>query len=173
MRCEKDTIVIRSATQADASILASWWSDGKIMAHAGFPNGLTVDVKDLEQRLFKQQNDLHKQVLVIEYNDTLVGEMNFKETEFKDFSVGIKICDFSYHRCGIGTKAMQLLMDYLIEDLGANRIHLDTNLKNIPAQKLYESLGFKKYNTIKDHWKDQLGQWNSAVFYEYSKTNMS
>ena len=40
MRIQKDNIVIRSATVDDAIQLNKWWNDGRIMEHAGFPNGL-------------------------------------------------------------------------------------------------------------------------------------
>ena len=33
-------LTIRNATVDDAAILADWWNDGTIMAHAGFPDGL-------------------------------------------------------------------------------------------------------------------------------------
>lgn len=32
-------LTIRNATVEDAVLLSAWWNDGKIMAHAGFPNG--------------------------------------------------------------------------------------------------------------------------------------
>jgi hypothetical protein len=40
MRIETGNIVIRSATVADAKQLNSWWNDGRVMEHTGFPNGL-------------------------------------------------------------------------------------------------------------------------------------
>ena len=34
-----DGLTIRNAEAADAKQLCAWWNDGKIMAHAGLPNG--------------------------------------------------------------------------------------------------------------------------------------
>ena len=34
-----DNLTLRNATVKDADLLSAWWNDGKIMAHAGFPNG--------------------------------------------------------------------------------------------------------------------------------------
>ncbi|WP_279306871.1 hypothetical protein [Paenibacillus pseudetheri] len=39
MYIENGNLVIRNATANDVPLLYSWWNDGKIMAHAGFPNG--------------------------------------------------------------------------------------------------------------------------------------
>ncbi len=33
-------IIIRNAMPEDATLLANWWNDGIVMAHAGFPKGL-------------------------------------------------------------------------------------------------------------------------------------
>ena len=32
-------LTIRSAVAEDAPLLAKWWNDGAVMAHAGFPDG--------------------------------------------------------------------------------------------------------------------------------------
>lgn len=34
-----ENLAIRITTREDAALLCKWWSDGKVMAHAGFPNG--------------------------------------------------------------------------------------------------------------------------------------
>lgn len=45
MFLEKDSLIIRSATLEDAKYLLKWWNDGKVMEHAGFPNGLGISKK--------------------------------------------------------------------------------------------------------------------------------
>ena len=47
MYLKQDNLVIRAATSEDAECLCKWWSDGAVMAHAGFPNGLKTDVDKL------------------------------------------------------------------------------------------------------------------------------
>lgn len=39
MRLQYKNLTIRNAAVEDADLLALWWNDGKIMAHAGFPKG--------------------------------------------------------------------------------------------------------------------------------------
>ena len=48
MFIEKDNLIIRNATIQDATFLATWWNDGKIMAHTGFPNGTGQTSVDYE-----------------------------------------------------------------------------------------------------------------------------
>jgi len=40
MNIQSEKIRIRNATADDAQVLSKWWNNGKIMAHAGFPNDL-------------------------------------------------------------------------------------------------------------------------------------
>ena len=40
MKIQFENLTIRQAEVADANQLATWWNDGAVMAHAGFPNGL-------------------------------------------------------------------------------------------------------------------------------------
>ncbi len=48
----------------------------------------------------------------------------------------------------------------------AKRIILDTNLSNVGAQRFYKRLGFKQTKVLKDCWTDQLGNLQSAMFFE-------
>ena len=40
MQIQYKELTIRTATINDAEQLCTWWNDGSVMAHAGFPNGL-------------------------------------------------------------------------------------------------------------------------------------
>lgn len=46
---KKDNLRIRSATLKDVSILNSWWNDGSVMAHAGYPNGLNQSMEQTKE----------------------------------------------------------------------------------------------------------------------------
>ena len=65
MRIQKDNIVIRSATIDDAIQLNKWWNDGKVMEHAGFPNGLGESLEDTIENI-KSRNDELRQLCIIE-----------------------------------------------------------------------------------------------------------
>ena len=67
---------IRNAEKKDCEQLARWWNDGKVMAHAGFPNGLGTSVAEIEKQI-ANDSDKTKRRLVIEYKEKLIGEMSF------------------------------------------------------------------------------------------------
>lgn len=45
MKLEYDNIIIREAISEDAEQLRTWWNDGTVMEHAGFPNGLGITLE--------------------------------------------------------------------------------------------------------------------------------
>lgn len=170
MYLKNDDLTIRNAMISDAQILCDWWSDGKVMAHAGFPNGIHTDLNKLIDNI-KNQNDTAR-TLIIEINSNRVGEMGYRIKE--DVSeIGIKICDFSYQEKSYGTKALEMLIVYLFNEMKINKIVLDTNLSNKRAQHVYEKIGFKKVNVRLNSWKDQLGVLQSSVDYELKKEHFA
>lgn len=166
MYLKKDNLVVRSANENDAEILCKWWSDGKVMAHAGFPNGIQTNIDELIDRLIKETDNARR--LIIEIDSNRIGEMSYVIQD-NVAEIGIKICDFTYQEKGYGRKAMEMLIGYLFDDMKISNIVLDTNLKNTRAQYVYERLGFKKKNIEIDSWKDQLGVLQSTIYYELKK----
>ena len=68
-------ICIRNATTNDCKQLADWWNDGKVMAHAGFPNGIGTTPEEIEHQL-SDEDDYKGRTLIIEHNSIPIGEMN-------------------------------------------------------------------------------------------------
>lgn len=158
-------LVIRNATVDDAEQLATWWNDGTIMAHAGFPNGTGQKAKDIADSLENDSDDFHRR-LIIEVSQVPVGEMNYRNKGEGTAEIGIKICDFSLHDRGPGKILLSMLISSLFNEMGYNKIILDTNMNNKRAQHVYEELGFRKLCIRENSWKNQLGELQSSIDYE-------
>lgn len=175
MKIEKADLVIRSAVTEDAHILTSWWNNGEIMAHAGFPKGLGQTVERTLQQIGKNQWGL-SQLCLIEIDALPVGEMNYRILEHSA-EIGIKICDAAYQNKGYGSRLLCMLIDFLFLDEALNqaasidRILLDTDLQNTRAQHVYEKIGFRKKSVNRNAWQDQLGVWQTSVDYEMSRAD--
>lgn len=163
-----NNLTIRNATSNDASILCKWWNDGKVMAHAGFPNGLGTSEEIIIQQLSGDTDESHRR-LIIEVDGAPTGEMNYRNKGNGIAEIGIKICDFSKQEKGHGKKLLSMLINTLFKDLGYKKIILDTNLNNLRAQHVYEKLGFQKIRVNVDVWKNQLGELQSSIDYELEK----
>lgn len=157
-------LTIRNAVVEDADLLSSWWNDGKIMAHAGFPYGTGETACEIAERL-KMDTDKNRR-LIIELDKRPVGEMSYSTKNEDTAEIGIKICDFSEHDKGYGKILLSMLIFSLFNDMGYKKIVLDTNVNNKRAQHVYEELGFKKLRVRENSWKNQMGELQSSIDYE-------
>ena len=163
MELQHGNILLRDATKADAKQLAEWWNDGAVMAHAGFPNGLGTTEEEVAE-------DIGAGALIIEEAGKPIGEANYRIVDDKVAKIGIKICVFDCQNRGIGKIVLSMLIRYLFDN-GFDKIVLDTNMKNKRAQRVYESLGFRKVRVNIDSWTDQVGKLQSSVDYELLETD--
>ena len=163
MKVQYKHLTIRDAVAADAAQLAAWWNDGALMAHAGFPNGLGTTVEKVIAGLGNGR-------LVLEENERLIGEACYRKVGEGIAEIGIKICETDCQNRGLGRIILSMLISWLFAQ-GFEKIVLDTNLTNLRAQHVYESLGFRKLRINYDSWTDQLGNKQSAVDYELTEGN--
>lgn len=157
-------LTIRNATVEDAELLSSWWNDGKIMAHAGFPNGTGETAHEIAEKLGKDTDEDRR--LIIELDNRPIGEMGYGREREDTAEIGIKICDFAEQDKGYGKILLSMLIFSLFNDMGYKRIILDTNVNNKRAQHVYEELGFTKVRVRENSWKNQLGELQSFIDYE-------
>lgn len=165
MLLKHKNLTIRNATTDDAKLLASWWNDGKIMEHAGFPNGTGQTAQSIAESLKNDTDNTHRR-LIIEIDDTAAGEMVYRNKGSGVAEIGIKICDFSKQNKGNGKILLSMLINSLYNDLEYKKIILDTNLENKRAQHVYEQLGFVKLRINENSWTNQIGEIQSSIDYE-------
>lgn len=179
MRLEQGKLCIKNAEKEDCRQLVSWWNDGAVMAHAGFPNGLGTNEEKVQKQIAADSDDTRRR-LIIWYDGNRIGEMSYanlgdslEETgedtiENRTADIGIKICNPTFQEKGLGKIVLSMLIRELFSR-GYTKIVLDTNLKNKRAQHVYERLGFQKVNIRMDAWIDQVGEKQSVVDYELTK----
>jgi len=163
-----ENLMIRNVEDTDAKQLCTWWNDGKIMAHAGFFNGLGCTPEEISRDISTDTDRTHRRH-IIELDGKPIGEMNYRR-KGNAAELGIKICDFSEQEKGYGTKLLTAFIDALFRYYDFESMILDTNLKNERAQYVYEKkLGFRFVGIEKDAWRDPLGELNTMVNFRMSK----
>lgn len=162
-----NNITIRNATAEDAALLAGWWNDGSVMAHAGFPNGLGTTAEKVARGLENDSDDTRRR-LILELEGQPIGELCTENHGGGICKIDIKICESQHQERGIGRIALSMLISHLFAR-GYTKIILDTNLKNTRAQHVYEKLGFRKLRVNDSSWQNQLGEWESSVDYELTE----
>jgi RimJ/RimL family protein N-acetyltransferase len=155
MELKQDNLLIRYATINDAKILCNWWNDGKIMAHAGFPDGINTTEEKIMKQISEETDDTTRR-WIIEINNEPAGEMNYRNKGDNTAEIGIKICDFNKQEKGYGTKLLKMFIKYLFKRF--KKIILDTKIDNKRAQHVYEKIGFKR-----------TGMDETAIYYELMK----
>ena len=157
MKLRRENLLIRYATKNDLKILCDWWNDGKIMAHAGFPNGINTSIEKVEEQI-SQETDETTRRFIIEIDNEPSGEMNYRNKGNYIVEIGIKICNINNQEKGYGTKLLKIFINFLFVKLNYNKIILDTKLNNKRAQHVYEKIGFKQTRSDKN-----------AIYYELLK----
>ena len=175
MRIEKDNIVIRSASIDDAVQLNKWWNDGKVMEHAGFPNGIGQSLEETLTSIRDWEGKL-SQLCIIEIDGKPIGELSYRIKYDNAAYPGWKICDFNYQNQGYGPKIIMMLFEFIFTDKAINskfqmeKIIWDTMIENERAQYVYKNkIGARKVGIRKDSWKDQTGRLRTSVDFEISK----
>ena len=167
MNLTTGSLTIRNALPSDAEQLCLWWNDGKVMAHAGYPNGINTTPEEIRNSLEKDSDESHRRH-VIELEGKPIGEMNYRNKGNKTAEIGIKICDFTMQEKGLGTVLLTIFIDALFVYFGYVKIILDTNLENKRAQHVYEKkLGFNAIS--RNSWKDGMGKQQFSIDYELTK----
>lgn len=72
MNIKNKDITIRNAEKTDCEQLAIWWNDGKVMAHAGFPNGLGTTADEIRNQISSDMDET-KRRLIIDYKGSSIG----------------------------------------------------------------------------------------------------
>ena len=164
MYLHQNELTIRDALPADTPLLCRWWNDGKVMEHAGFPQGLGTSIEKITQQLLEPNNRTH--LLIIESEGLPIGEMNWRREESDHAEIGIKICESNRQEKGFGSRLIAMLCRDLFANRGIARITLDTMLENQRSQHVYEKLGFVKTGVRENCWRDQTGRLRTAVDYQ-------
>lgn len=163
-------LVLAPAKLEDASRFYDWWNNGRVMAHAGFPKGLGLSMREVEEALLRFERNPGQQLYSIVYQSVPIGECHYRDLEPGSAEIGLKICQERYQNRGLGRQVLSLLIGYLFER-GTVKILVDTNQTNASARHLYGLLGFRQVGISENAWIDQVGQWQSTVHYELTKTD--
>jgi RimJ/RimL family protein N-acetyltransferase len=174
MLIRKGDFAIREATIEDAKQLNIWWNDGRVMAHAGFPNGLKQEISKTID-LIDYYNKSTSYLFVLVKDEISIGEMSARVNKEDGFvEVGIKICDFAYQDKGYGKNYMSMLLDFIFtnKDLEAiDMIKLDTSVSNLRARHFYEKMGFTCLGVNSKPWFNQLGEEQFSVDFVMTREN--
>lgn len=160
---QQKNLAVRRAVPKDAPLLAAWWNDGRLMAHAGFPNGTGQTAAQVEEEL-RSDAGRRRCRLILEKDQMPVGEMICFATEEKGtVGIGIKI-GVEHQNQGMGKRYLSLVLAALFAG-GCQKVILDTDIENRRAQHVYEALGFRRRTVCPDAFRDPSGRLHTTIVY--------
>lgn len=122
--------------------------------HGGYVLRMLGELYDTQAKLFKQGSGIRLMNPIANISDHIVDIITFNgercgiilSAPSCCFEESCSICDVileeGYRRKGIARKALTMVISKAIAD-GAKRMTLNVHCDNLPALRLYESMGFK------------------------------
>ena len=141
--CETPRLVIRLATRKDATLVHSLWTDPRVMANVGFPNGLPVTVEQLRENIARRGKSAFQQLLIVELKGSgqPVGQCLMSLPDENGISTtDIKLLpEFWGNHYGVEVK--RALVSYLFEHTFCVAVEATPNVGNTASIKMQEAVG--------------------------------
>lgn len=101
---------------------------------------------------FRNKNNQIRMDCVIEYEGLPVGLIGLlaMDRANKKVEIYLSMGETQYKGKGIATKAVRILTKYAFETLKMHKVYFNTDGKNIPAQRLFEKLGYQREGVFRD-----------------------
>lgn len=151
------SITIRETKEKDLNHLKQLWNDGDVMYYVGFPQGLGTDDWQMSrwyERL--QAKEQTKHYCVYEKDLGFVGETYFSWEDCQDPAIiDIKLLAKARGK-KIAFRALSFCLDQLFRLTKSQVACVDPDSENIPAIKLYQSLGFQEKHRFVDDNREHV-----------------
>jgi aminoglycoside 6'-N-acetyltransferase len=120
---------------------------------------------DLAATVADELADAEDHSLVIEYDDRIVGAIQWSAEEEPDYRhAGIDIyLDAAVHGRGLGTDAVRTLARYLIVEHGHHRLTIDPAADNTAAIRCYTKVGFRPVGVMRRYERGPDGAWHDGL----------
>jgi len=168
---------IESQDNGDIEHIYQWLNDARILKYFG---GRDTRYSRTDLRELFRENVYEAPVMIL-YKKKTIGFINlFQFTDSQKqrhglakhsgriFAVDIVIGDVAYQNRGIGRQALMMILGFIFEELGADKVVLDTYPWHTQALRCYESCGFTITRTLDKH-EQYEGQLVANVFMEIDK----
>ncbi len=158
-----NTVCIRKFQRKDIPNKVRWINDEENNKYLHYDLPLEINKTEAWYDSIKSKTDRYD--AVIECNGDPVGIIGLLSIEDGKAEYYITIGEKEFKGKGIALEASRELLNYAKEQLGLDQVYLYTEVDNIPAQKLFEKLGFCKQGVEKNSAYNR-GKLVDRYFYE-------
>jgi RimJ/RimL family protein N-acetyltransferase/ubiquinone/menaquinone biosynthesis C-methylase UbiE len=140
---ETPRLIVREAQAHDAGLYVRLWTDARVMAHAGFPQGLRVSEDDLRKRIEHQPADVFDRLLVVVRREdgAVLGECELHKPDENGIAeTDVKLLpEFWGNKYGVEVK--NGLLDYLFTHTDCKAVQATPDVGNNASIKMQEATG--------------------------------
>jgi RimJ/RimL family protein N-acetyltransferase len=137
---EGKSVNLRKASIDDVSLIVKWWADQQYM---GDYQEIVVLSKEETEKIMLH----HTIFFIIEKNQAAVGHIN-DWMRGRTIEIGFALVPNERAK-GLGTEAIQMMLDHLFITKDSARIQVSTDVRNIASQRALEKAGFRREGTMR------------------------
>ncbi len=171
-------LAVRKLTDTDKGLLYKWLNDPAVLEfYEGRDRPQTMD--DIEKNFYR---DFEETPCIVEYDGVAIGYSQFYPIsidERREYGYGGSretiygmdqfIGEPERWNKGIGTLLVKSVAEYLAKELGADRVVMDPQSRNVRAIACYEKCGFKKTRILREHEMHE-GEMRDCQIVEWTRT---
>jgi len=153
---EGKSIILKALSEDDVTNSGwyGWFNDAettKFMQQRYFPNTLPAQLHFYKESILAAQNKIQLGILP-KKEKQIIGVISLNDIDFvnRKAELAIVIGEKKFRGKGIGTEAMELLLNHAFKKLGLNRIWLGVPAEHKGAIRSYEKVGFAVEGVLKE-----------------------
>ena len=134
---------VRPADTAAAAWIRALWSDPRVTAFVGFPQGIPTSTREIEAQIERNLGRPLKRLLIAERvtDDLPIGQVKLGEPDSEGVSEpDIKLLP-SFWRLGYGRELWGAMIDHLFRTTECKTVQGTPNIRNIASIRMMESAG--------------------------------
>lgn len=139
---------------SDTQIMARWYEDGEFARLFDSSPAYPKSEASLNRWLDSIERDRDTFSLAIRmlYSDDLIGYIQIDGIQWAHGTawLAIGIGSATHRNKGYGTEALRLTLRFAFHELNLHRLQLTVFSYNLPAQRLYEKLGFRREGVFRE-----------------------
>lgn len=174
-RLETERLILRRFIDSDAELMyINWASDPEVSKYLTWPTHTSVEVTKslVTDWISRYENpNYYNWVIELKENGDVVGNISVIEVTEKIEAAEIGYCmGRVWWGKGIMPEALTVVMDYLFDEVGMNRVFARHNISNPKSGRVMQKAGMKYEGTLRGAARNHQGFYD-LVYYGLLKSD--